>query len=99
MPSTREQTGSQPTGRNTSQMAKRQWAMRSSTLLAVVALGAAACGGGSSGGPKSGPSGNSALSGSIKGIQNGFGAGKVPINPGGSKGGTLNVGSTSDVDY
>jgi peptide/nickel transport system substrate-binding protein len=82
-------------------MAKRQWALRGSALFAVVALGAAACGGSSSGGGKTGPGPktNSALTGTIQGIAGGFGGGKVPLNPGGSKGGTLNVVSDGDVDY
>lgn len=77
-------------------------AIRGVPLLVAVALAAAACGGSSSGGGNGGGGGGSApsaLSGTIQGIAGGFGGGKVPLNPGGSKGGTLNVGSTSDVDY
>jgi len=76
-------------------------AIRSVPLLVAVALTAAACGGSSSGGGGGGGgnSGNTALSGTIQGIAGGFGGGKVPLSPGGTKGGTLNVGSVGDVDY
>jgi peptide/nickel transport system substrate-binding protein len=81
-------------------MSRRQTLLRSGALVAALALGAAACGS-SSGGTPSGQktTGNTALTGTIQGISGGFGGGKVPINPGGTKGGTLNIGSTSDVDY
>lgn len=75
-------------------------AIRGVPLLVVVALAAAACGGSSSGGGGGGGGGApSALTGTIQGTAGGFGGGKVPLNPGGAKGGTLNVGSVGDVDY
>jgi peptide/nickel transport system substrate-binding protein len=80
-------------------MQTRPW-VRSGALLATLALGAAACGGSSSGGSSGNSnSGNSALSGTIQGVAGGFGGGKVPLSPGGTKGGTLNIANTGDVDY
>jgi len=83
-------------------MSKRPVVVRGLALAAVLALGATACGSSSSGGNKPGKTGgggNSTLTGSIQGTLGGYGGGKVPINSGGAKGGTLNIGSTSDVDY
>jgi peptide/nickel transport system substrate-binding protein len=80
-------------------MTKRPTAVRGGVLLAVVALAAAACGGSSSGGNPGTGGTNNALAGSIQGVVGGFGGGKVPLNAGGTKGGTLNIGTTSDVDY
>lgn len=81
-------------------MSRSPWMVRGGALFAALALGAAACGGGSSGGKGgTGGGGEPQLTGTIEGLVGGFGGGKVPLNPGGTKGGTLNIGSTSDVDY
>lgn len=84
-------------------MSRHPMAVRGAALAAVVTLAAAACGGSSGGKSTTGKTnkgtGSSALTGSIEGTDGGFGGGSVPINKGGAKGGTLNIGSTSDVDY
>jgi peptide/nickel transport system substrate-binding protein len=85
-------------------MSKGPLAVRGVALAAVLALAATACGGSSSGGGSTskgsnGGSTNSALTGTIQGTLGGYGGGKVPINPGGTKGGQLNIVSDGDVDY
>lgn len=80
-------------------MRKRPLALRGVALFGVVAIAATACGGSSGGNEKTGGGGDNALSGTIQGIAGGFGGGSVPLNPGGAKGGTLNIGSIADVDY
>jgi peptide/nickel transport system substrate-binding protein len=77
-------------------------AVRSAALLAVVTLGAAACGGSSSGSKSSNGNNNKVVStttAAVQGTLGGYGNNKVPLNPGGTKGGTLNIAADSDVDY
>jgi peptide/nickel transport system substrate-binding protein len=76
--------------------------VRGGVAIAALALGVTACGSSSSGGgssPTSSPSSSGgAIQGNAQGTGNGFPA-TTPLNQSTAKGGTLNVGSTADVDY
>ena len=80
-------------------MTRSTRALRGAALFACAAIVAAGCSSGS-GSSTSGPKTTSkGLTGNLEGNTNGFGASTLPLNKGGTKGGTLNIGFAADVDY
>jgi peptide/nickel transport system substrate-binding protein len=83
-------------------MAHKTWMVRGGVAIAAIALGATACGSSSSGGgnnANTGAGGAPVVQGNAAGTGDGFSSN--PIIDGGytTKGGTLKVGSSGDVDY
>jgi peptide/nickel transport system substrate-binding protein len=83
-------------------MQQKTWMVRGGVALIALALGATACGSSSSGGSSGKTNGNStnapAIQGNPQGTGNGFPS-TPTLNPSTAKGGTLNVGSSGDVDF